>query len=446
MPCALRQRMSRNVLFQCLKLVVALFLASICQSLETATVGVSSDGEVVGSGPSIGSTNKFKVVIEGWRNIPHSYAVVATHLAYELVSLLPTNAQLYFTDVRLWNENWPASLQEIFPRNIQDTVNTLPMRNQQEWRNLTIRVAFPYNTSPRSDNSKVVVVATSEFLTVNKDVYFSDGVETALDAVRDTEASVIILTHSKWSQTGFINTGFPPRKVSIVPLGVSSDFRPLTVLEKREARSHFLGNPNTTVFFSNGAMTSNKGIDLLLKIFKLLLDNYPDCCLLVLKGLDKMYSSKWRLSDWVYQYKLPVGSVRYDGQMLSTKQLNLLYNSVDVYVSPYKAEAFNLPVLEAMACGLPVIVTSGGSTDDFVPEHSMGTMLVKSKLVKAPKNISLHDSDGRWLEPDEDHLLKVMEHFLQNRKSVQAAASKNNVKAAASFTWKQFARGAIDLF
>ena len=133
MPCALRQRMSRNVLFQCLKLVVALFLASICQSLETATVGVSSDGEVVGSGPSIGSTNKFKVVIEGWRNIPHSYAVVATHLAYELVSLLPTNAQLYFTDVRLWNENWPASLQEIFPRNIQDTVNTLPMRNQQEF-------------------------------------------------------------------------------------------------------------------------------------------------------------------------------------------------------------------------------------------------------------------------------------------------------------------------
>ena len=37
----------------------------------------------------------------------------------------------------------------------------------------------------------------------------------------------------------------------------------------------------------------------------------------------------------------------------------------DVYVSPYKAEGFNLPVLESMALGVPVIVTSGGPTDDF---------------------------------------------------------------------------------
>lgn len=37
----------------------------------------------------------------------------------------------------------------------------------------------------------------------------------------------------------------------------------------------------------------------------------------------------------------------------------------DVYVAPYLGEGFNLPVLESVACGTPVIVTSGGPTDAF---------------------------------------------------------------------------------
>ena len=39
--------------------------------------------------------------------------------------------------------------------------------------------------------------------------------------------------------------------------------------------------------------------------------------------------------------------------------------AADVYVSPYHAEGFNLPVLEAVACGIPVVVSAGGSTEDF---------------------------------------------------------------------------------
>ena len=217
-------------------------------------------------------------------------------------------------------------------------------------------------------------------MNVNNDVYFSDTVQAALNDVKNTGLKCVHYNALGMESSGLYQYWIPPRKVLIVPLGVSKDFFPMTVLEKRQAREHFLSDPNTTVFFSNGAMTSNKGIELLLKTFKQLLDNYPQCCILVLKGLDQMYSSKHRLSDLVYRHHLPVGSVRYDGQMLSTKKLNVLYNSVDIYVSPYKAEAFNLPVLEAMATGIPVLITSGGSTDDFVPTSSDGAMLIDSQL------------------------------------------------------------------
>ena len=50
---------------------------------------------------------------------------------------------------------------------------------------------------------------------------------------------------------------------------------------------------------------------------------------------------------------------------LSSDELAELMACADVYVSPYKAEGFNLPVLESMALGVPVIITKGGPTDDF---------------------------------------------------------------------------------
>ena len=50
---------------------------------------------------------------------------------------------------------------------------------------------------------------------------------------------------------------------------------------------------------------------------------------------------------------------------LSLNDLQQLYGSCDAYVSPYRAEGFNITSLEAAACGLPVILTSGGSTDDY---------------------------------------------------------------------------------
>jgi glycosyltransferase involved in cell wall biosynthesis len=76
-----------------------------------------------------------------------------------------------------------------------------------------------------------------------------------------------------------------------------------------------------------------------------------------------------------------------------------------VYVSPYRAEGFNLPVLEAMACGLRCVVTGGGATDDFFDPRA-GQKL-SAKTISA-KNAPL-PAGGDYLEPEFDSLINCLE-------------------------------------
>ena len=48
---------------------------------------------------------------------------------------------------------------------------------------------------------------------------------------------------------------------------------------------------------------------------------------------------------------------------------NILYG-VDLYISPSKNEALGLSILEAMACGVPVVATNVGGTKEILGENS----------------------------------------------------------------------------
>ncbi len=448
-----------------------------------------------------------RVVVEGWRRLPHSYSIVATYFYHHLGQSLPAHCEILFYDVPYWNPNWePITNRYLYDKLVESSMANMKSCNLTTWRNVTVRIAFPYNVNSREEHcqsnnedhakGKVLVIGTAEFMSVNDSIYWANAANNNLPAVLESinqqyNNNIIMVTHSSWSRAGFINAGISPRKIRNVPLGVDHNvYYGLSKREKVKWRVEILnrddpessahpysreGRVNTpgemiavggdahidvksilrlkssekTVFLSVGAMTRNKGMDVLLSAFGRLIREKPECCLLLLKGLDTLYSSVNYLRDVVRSNDLPENSIKYVGGVYSSEEMNVLYNIADLYVSPYRAEGFNMPVLEAMSVGLPIIVSGGGSTDDFVPYFRFGNFqpFIRTTLVHAPRNLSLiGDGTSKMLEPSASHLKELMEEFIAHKEEIQGIASGVNRRVAQRFSWEHFTEALVELF
>lgn len=73
------------------------------------------------------------------------------------------------------------------------------------------------------------------------------------------------------------------------------------------------------------------------------------------------------------------------GKNLKHSEMPDFYNSVDVYVCISIAESSPLPVLEAMACGLPVISTDVGIVSEALQREWIVPTMPEEKVVKSIK-------------------------------------------------------------
>ena len=106
------------------------------------------------------------------------------------------------------------------------------------------------------------------------------------------------------------------------------------------------------LFLNVGLMTRNKGTAYLLKAFAVLTERYPQARLL-LKGGDALGPCRSFVESAAREVLTPAEAARvqprltYVGACLPARQVAQLYQGADAYVTPYLAEGFNLPALEA---------------------------------------------------------------------------------------------------
>jgi glycosyltransferase involved in cell wall biosynthesis len=172
----------------------------------------------------------------------------------------------------------------------------------------------------------------------------------------------------------------------------------------------------------------------LLRAFAQLSLEYPEIQL-VMKGLDALYPSLDLLQQHAAglteaEFQRVKDRLIYLGQTLNLRDMARLYQAADAYVAPYSAEGFNLPVLEAAACGTPVICTAGGPTDDFTdPQFAFPVRSAKTATIQA-------GASGWMLQPDPAHLLEQMRAARENPAFCTSARLTASEWIRSRFSWK----------
>ncbi|MCE9529951.1 MAG: glycosyltransferase family 4 protein, partial [Planctomycetes bacterium] len=125
-------------------------------------------------------------------------------------------------------------------------------------------------------------------------------------------------------------------------------------------------------------------------------------------------------------------------KFLISAELVEWYRSLSAYINGSSAEGFGLHLVEAMACGRPVISTAYSAVTEYFDE-TVGYP-VAHRLVEAECSIY----SGRWAELDEDDLVKIMRRVHAN----QADARRLGQHAATRirrFTWKEAGRRLLNV-
>jgi glycosyltransferase involved in cell wall biosynthesis len=368
------------------------------------------------------SSRKKQVLVEGWRSTSHSYAVVNQ---WQTIAFGKRgDLGLHFKDVDYFNPNW-TPIKGLFAPDHESFLAGLTDADAAAC-DAVVRVSFPLNFSGFS-GKKTVIYGTSEHKSFPQR-YFRSYEDFKSSIGR---SDVTAWTSSRWSAEGFYRQGFSEDQVAIVPHGVDvASFYPSPETRDRVRKQLGLSG---FVFMSIGSMTSNKGIDLLLKAFAAVIEKRPDVRLF-LKGADGLYSSNKMLESYLSgltaaERERVQQHCVYHGGFLSMADMAALYQVADAYVSPYRAEGFNIPVLEAAACGVPVICSAGGSTDDFVTDDF--ARRINSKVVTCVAE----GESGEMLSPDLDHLIHQMLTMVDDEAWRKRAALAAVEHTKTRFTW-----------
>ena len=374
-----------------------------------------------------------KLCIEGWRKINHSYAMVNQRQIIEL-SKLPISIK--HIDIPYYNKNWNEQNNgNGFSKEDNSVIENISSPEKNEIFDITYRITFPYNFE-KSNSKKLFVFGTAEYQ--NIDGHFING----NPKKKTTKENLNIITTSNWSKIGFINAGFDPEKILIIPCGVDCKvFNPIHTDRKNEIRKK-LGITNSDFIITNiGAMTENKGIDYLVAAFAILREKKKNIKL-ILKDQSNLYNIKAqnclnKIKTTKYGKLINsdvVNNIFFISRNMSLSTLNELYNISDCYISPYKAEGFNITPLEAAACGTPIIVTKGGSTDDYF-DSNLG-LQIDSELIQ--------NNNLTSLKPNIESLVECISSIMNNPKLYDKNKGSDFVKK--NFTWNNVTKKLYKIF
>lgn len=166
--------------------------------------------------------------------------------------------------------------------------------------------------------------------------------------------------------------GVAPERIRFIPNGIDVErFRPATPAERLALRRRLGLPPDRTVLTFTGRLSRAKGLTMLLEVWReLVAAGRPLHLVLVGGGGQSFDDCEGELRSFIRAHGLQ-GTVTLPGTVSNVPEW---LQASDLFVFPSDYEGFGLAVLEAMACGLPVVATRVGAVPEAVIEGRHGAL------------------------------------------------------------------------
>jgi len=165
------------------------------------------------------------------------------------------------------------------------------------------------------------------------------------------------------------------KEVKHIPHCVDSkSFYPLPKQERDELRKKW----GFTDKFVIGVVARNqprKNLDRTIKAMRLIADKIPNAVLFLHLDPNDPAQPMWKIPELVKKFNLE-NRVIYSGMSafngFPQSEMNNVYNAMDCFLLTTSGEGFGIPIIEAMACQIPVVATDYTTTPELVMNNKAG--------------------------------------------------------------------------
>jgi len=211
--------------------------------------------------------------------------------------------------------------------------------------------------------------------------------------------------------------GVEPGKVQVIHLGCDTEYRPIDDLEQLETVRSRLRLAKQFIYYP-AATWPHKNHQALLTAMQILVERYNFDGHLVLTGIEK--SPHEALLRNIESRRL--GSMVSILGYLPYSDLPCLYNLAKMMVFPSLYEGFGLPLLEAMACGCPVVCSRTTSLPEVAGEAAL------------------------YFDPEDPETIAEKVWAVWNDAAVQLQLRLAGIARARQFDWQETARKTLAVY
>ena len=231
---------------------------------------------------------------------------------------------------------------------------------------------------------------------------------------------------TQWQFDCLVEQGYPAHKISIVPEGVDVEtFKPLSKIPKKD-KFRFL-------YF--GRWDYRKGTTEVLKTFGEVFSGRTDVEMIASVENPYPYDGLKTTEERVEFHKVNTENIKFIKFTPREEYIKYLQEG-DVFVSCARSEGWNLPLIEAMACGTPSIYSDWGGQLEFAEGKGIPVKIDHLR----PANIEHKDFPGEYCEPDWNNLGEQMLNAFGGYKRFKSFAKTEAEEIHRDFNWDTVAK------